>query len=120
MGRFGVNMVQTLSTNDQNDIFLNVQGNIEVAQSLDGVLKACETATYAQLGEMTQNLGIPNFQTIWVGSPNYPLFQSYLRQTLLNVQGVTDVTDLQIFPDNNTLRYRATIQSQFGSAEIIV
>lgn len=113
-------MVQTLSTNAQNDIFLDEQGNIAVARNADGVIKACETATYAQLGEMilTQNLGIPNFQTVWVGSPNYPQFQAYLRQTILTVPGVQDVADLQIFPENNTLRYTATIQSQFGILEI--
>lgn len=113
-------MVQTLDTNENNDIYIGSDGNLAVARGIQGVLKACETASKAQLGEMvlTNTLGIPNFQTIWVGVPNYPLWESYLRATLLQVAGVLDVESIDISNKNNTLSYAAVIVTEFGTGVI--
>lgn len=113
-------MTQTLGTNSSNDLYLDKNGNFAVLKSLDAVIAACETASKAQLGEMilfTQD-GIPNFQTVWVGSPNYSLFQSYLRNTLLSVLGVTEVKSIELRAADNVLSYTATIDSEFGLAVI--
>ncbi len=112
-------MTQTLGTDSNNDLYLNSDGNIAVLSGLQAVLAACETATKAQLGEMllATTQGIPNFQTIWVGSPNYPLFQNYLRRTLLGVSGVQDVTEIEITVRDNVLGYTATIDTAFGLGE---
>lgn len=109
-------MVQTLSLNSAHDIYIGSDGNLAIATGLQGVLQACSTASYAQLGEMilATTSGIPNFQAIWVGSPNYPLWNLYLRQTLQNVQGVINVQNIQITRKNNTLNYVATIETQYG------
>lgn len=113
-------MVQTLDTNANNDIYIGPDGNLAIARGIQGVLKACETASKAQLGEMvlTQGLGIPNFQTIWIGVPNFPLWESYLVATLQSVPGVTNVQSVAISDADNTLSYSATIQTIYGTGTI--
>lgn len=113
-------MVQTFGINSNNDIYLGDDGNLAILSDIDAIVDACETACQAQLGEMVLNntLGLPNFQTIWVGSPNYQIYQSYLRNTLLAIPGVIEVISLEILPQGNVLQYMAEINTQFGLAEI--
>lgn len=113
-------MVQTLATNSDNDIFIGSDGNIAIASGLQGVLDACSTASYAQLGEMVlaTTSGIPNFQTIWIGTPNYPLWNLYLRNTLEGVLGVTSVESIQVTKSGNTLKYTTTINTIYGTTTL--
>lgn len=109
-------MTTTFGTNSNNDIYLGTNGNIVVLTSLAAVMAACATAAKAQLGEMiyATTSGIPNFQTIWIGTPNYAIFESYLRTTLENVEGVTQVNNLTMSTSNNILSYSATIMTIYG------
>lgn len=113
-------MTKTFATNAAGDIFLDTSGNLSLLTGQDAVMGACATASKAQLGEMvlTVNLGIPNFQSIWVGVPNYAIWKQALLQTLQNVQGVLQVTNLRMFSKNNVLSYTATISNEYGQAEI--
>ncbi len=109
-------MVQTFSTNSDNDIYIGQDGRLAIATGIDAVLQACKTASLAQLGEMVlaTGLGIPNRETIWVGVPNYQLWELYLRKTLLSVPGVQSVKSLQINVRDNTLFYTVTIVTIYG------
>lgn len=109
-------MTQTLGTNANNDIYLGPTGNIVIDSGQQAVEDACATAAKMQLGEavLQTQLGIPNFQTIWVGMPNIAIFEAYLRRTLLGVNGVIAVTALTVSAANNVLSYTATIQSIYG------
>lgn len=113
-------MTVTFGTNSKNDLYLTSAKSIAVLNGLDAVLKACETASLAQLGEMVlaTELGIPNFQTVWVGTPNYPLYTSYLRSTLESVDGVIEVESLDLKTVSNTLSYTATIRTIYGTGVI--
>ena len=113
-------MVKTLNTNSDRDIFIGADGNLSIVTGIDGVLKGCESASYAQFGEMVlaTKLGIPNKQAIFVGVPNYPLWESYLRNALLAVTGVSGVKSIQIAVRDNTLFYSATIVTIYGEGSI--
>jgi hypothetical protein len=113
-------MTQVLAVDSKNDLYLDSGNNIAVASGLTAILQACETATKAQLAEMLLETGkgIPNFQTVWIGAPNVPLWTSYIRSTLAAVQGVQQVVSLEVFQRGNTLTYTATIKTQFGNAVI--
>lgn len=113
-------MVQTFGTNSDNDIYLGRDGNLVIDSGLQAVLQACRNVSLAQLGEevLTTKNGIPNFQTVWKEPTNYPLFQSYLRNNLLAVPGVLEVSDIQLEPDNYTLKYTATIKTIYGNGVI--
>lgn len=113
-------MTVTFALNSNNDIYLDSSGNLAILTGLQAVEQCCATASKAQLGEMIleTGLGIPNFQAIWVGSPNYSLWQSYLVTALNNVIGVNEVVSVQFSAEQGILSYTATIASQFGAAEI--
>lgn len=113
-------MVQTFGTNTNNDIFLGLDGNIVVLSGITAVAAACATACKGQLGEMVlqQGLGLPNFATIWVGTPDYAIWQSYLETTLLKVDGVTKVNSITLAVQNNVLSFVAEIETIYGSTTI--
>lgn len=113
-------MTTTFATDENNDLFLDNSKNITVLTGLPAIIAACETATKAQLGEMVlaTKSGIPNFQTIWIGSPNYSLYVDYLRNTLAGVPGVLQVSSLDVSVSQNVLSYTAMIHTVFGTGEI--
>jgi hypothetical protein len=113
-------MTTTLGLNTENDIYLGQDGNIVLLSDLEAIAGACETISKSQLGEMvlTTSQGIPNFQTVWVGVPNLGLWQSYLRNSLQNVDGVLQVVDLSFTTNNGILAYMATIKTAFGLTQI--
>lgn len=110
-------MTSTFGTNSQNDIYLGPDGNLVVLGGLPAIIAACETASKAQLGEMilSVNAGIPNFQTIWIGSPKLATYESYLRRTLSGISGVNRVAQLTLSHAADVLSYQAQIETDFGS-----
>jgi hypothetical protein len=113
-------MVQTLATNSSNDLFVNASGSLTMLSGVAAVAAACVTACLTQLGEcvLQTDVGLPNFGLIWVGTPDYALWQSYLQNTILNVQGVTSVQQIQLLPRDNTLTFRAAINTIYGPTTI--
>lgn len=113
-------MTSTFGLNDQNDIYLGDDGNLVLLSGIEAIAGACETISKAQLGEMvlTTTQGIPNFQTVWVGVPNLGLWQSYLRNSLQNVDGVLQINDLSFTTNDGVLSYTATIKTVFGVTQI--
>jgi hypothetical protein len=114
-------MVQTFATNSSgNDLYIGLDGNLAVLSGLAAVEAACATASKAQLGEMVLAMksGIPNFQTVWVGVPNIRLWESYLRATLQNVEGVNQVTSITAKAQSGSLSYDATISTPYGPGEV--
>jgi hypothetical protein len=110
-------MTTTFATNESNDIFLGAEGNLSVLSGLAAVGAACATATKAQLGEMVfaTDTGIPNFQTLWTGSPEYTLWKSAVLATLQSVAGVTAVTSLNLTLNGSTVTYVAQITTQYST-----
>lgn len=113
-------MTQTFGTNASNDLYLGPDGNLVVLSSLPAVTAACESTARAILAEMIYqvNKGIPYFESVFIGSPNYAIFRSYLIQAFLAVDGVLSVQSLTLTVDKGVLHYQATIQTQFGSGVI--
>lgn len=113
-------MTLTIATNANNDIYLDAQGNLAMAVDIDAVSNACKNAALAQLGEMIYaiNDGLPNFQTIWKGTPNFVLWNAYLRRTLSAVPGVNRVESVLIRQDGDIMRYTAVIITDFGTRQI--
>lgn len=110
-----------------NDIYLDVEGNIAIAgktqetqDQIQAVLQCCKTAALAQLGEMVlhTDLGIPNLDLIWNGSPNIVQWESVLRSTFLSVEGVQEVLSLSARQSGRVLSYSATIQTIYGQGAL--
>ena len=113
-------MAQSFSLNSNNDIFMNSSGNIDLSSGINAIVYNCQNATQAQLGEMifNQNQGLPNFETVWTGTPDIALWQAYLQQTIQNVVGVTTINSLTINSSKNILSYTANIETIYGNATI--
>lgn len=111
-------MVRSLAVNSNNDIYVGKDGNLAIAYDIEATLFACAQAAKAQFGEMVLavNQGIPNFQTVWVGAPNIPQFEAYLRAAILAVSGVVRIINLTTTIANNVLSYRIVILTNFGQA----
>jgi hypothetical protein len=113
-------MVQTLALGANNDLVLDAAGSLVMLTGVDAVAAACNTAAQAQLGECVLNTaqGLPNFQALWVGVPDYQIWQSYLEGTLLNVPGVASVQSIRITQRNGVLNYVTQINSIYGPTAI--
>lgn len=120
--------MQTLSANVNNniagvaydDIYLNSVGNISISYDLEAVLEACAQAAQTVLGEIIFNInqGIPFFQTVWIGVPNFQQYTAALRLAFLNVPNVVEVVSLMINQVDNELGYTAVIRTIYGSGGI--
>jgi hypothetical protein len=111
-------MVQTFNTTvASNDLFIDSSGHLSVLSGVAAVEAACATATKAQLGEMVfaTGTGVPNFQTLWTGSPEYALWKSAVLATLQGVAGVTAVTSLNLTVNGSTVSYVAQITTQYST-----
>ncbi len=111
-------MVQTFATSSpNNDLFIGADGNLAILSGLAAIEAACATATRAQLGEMVfaTDTGIPNFQALWIGTPEYNLWKSAILSTLQGVAGVTTVTSLNLSVSGSTVSYTARITTEFST-----
>lgn len=118
-----VNNVSSLGAN--NDIYLNEQGNISMSYDIEAVLQQCAQVAKTLLGEMVFNtdLGIPYFETVWVGVPNISQFNAALRSSFLNVDGVLEVISLltsqgEDGSPSDRLTYTAVIRTTFGTGAV--
>lgn len=115
-------MVLTLGGNENNDIYIGSDGQLVMLEGVDAIADACSTATRAQLNEMiyaTQS-GIPNFQVLWVGSPDYQLWKAAIIATLESVEGVVQVNSLNITINNNKASYVAQIITIYSQTPITI
>ncbi len=113
-------MAQTFAVNSSNDLYLDDFGNIAIAVDQEALAQDCKHAARTILGEMVlqTNLGIPNFETIWNGVPNYVQYEAAVRTAILSVPGVLEVVSFTAEQINNTLRYTAVIRTIYGEATI--
>ena len=126
-------MTQTLSCNvnniaslgAKNDIYLNQQGNISISRDQSAILEQCSQVAKTLLGELVFNtdLGVPYFETVWVGVPNVSQFNASLRSSFLNVNGVLEVVSLLTSQGadgspSDRLTYTAIFRTTFGTGAI--
>lgn len=119
-------MTQSLATNTNNDIYIGTNGNLVMFNGQNAVEQACMNASRASLGEEVLNVaaGLPFFQAVFTGVPNIAVYENYLRQALLAVDGVIAVPSLNAriiknSEDRSVLSYTATIKNRFGLRSII-
>jgi len=113
-------MVQTLAVNENNDLYLDSNGNIAKAEDLQAVLQLCDHAAKTVRGELVLDTtsGIPYFTAAWGGVPSIPKFEAALREALLRVQGVVEVSSLITDISGDVLSYSAVIRTIYGGGAI--
>lgn len=113
-------MTKVFTVDENNDLVIASDGKLGISSGLEAVMQACEHAAYAQLTEMVLAVdqGVPNFQTIWNGSPNVTQFEAALRRQIMAVADVVEVVSVVITVANNVLSYTATIRTIYGQDDI--
>lgn len=113
-------MTRVLTVDENNDIYVGRDGRLAISSGLPAIRQACEHAAKAQLGEMmfAADRGIPNFATVWSGTPNLGQFEAALRRALLRVDGVLAVTAFTAEVAGGVLSYRVTISTSAGEAAV--
>lgn len=114
-------MITTFAVDENNDIFLDENGNVAMLVGMPAVLQLCDHAAKTILGEMVLavNEGVPYFQTVWKdGEPNIAAFEAALRKTLIAVEGVENVSQLQISITSDILTYVAVIVNIYGTGNL--
>ena len=87
-------MTQIFAVNENNDIHLDSNSNLAISRDLQAVLEQAEHAVKTLRGELpfAADRGLPNFETIWNGSPNLLQFEFYWRQAVSRISDVTRIT----------------------------
>lgn len=113
-------MTITIGVNENNDIFVNSDGNLDMQIDLPATLQACAQISKAQLGEIIYSAqqGIPNFETVWNGVPNMAQWEAALRNAILSIEGVVNILNLTTSLANNVLSYTAEILTIYGTGTI--
>jgi hypothetical protein len=113
-------MTQTLAVNENNDLYLSIDGNIAMVYDLTAVLQICAHVVKVRLGEVVLNTdqGLPFFETVWNGSPNLIQFEAAARATLLGVTGVVEVVSFDMSIVDSSLVYVAVIRTIYGTGTI--
>lgn len=111
-------MVKTIATNSSNDMFLDGSGNVAFNTGVDAIKDICASATKMRLGEAIYqtNLGMPMFESIFKGTPNVAIYESYLRKTIMTVDGVISIKSLTASVSDGVFSYKATIETRYGLA----
>ena len=104
--------------NDRNPVILN--GRFVFVFNADVVAQNCEQAMRQQLGELNYDAdkGIQYFDNVFTGNPNFQRFESQARRQLLNVEGVTGITDFNFEFNDNVLSYNTVISTIYGQTTV--
>ena len=123
---------QTLSANVNgaipnvayNDLYLNASGNISISYDQQALLEECSQAVKIVLGELVfnTNIGVPYFETMFVGIPNAQQFNAAVNNAILTVQGVLEVVSLITSQGGNlpsdNYNFTAIIRTIFGTGVV--
>lgn len=113
-------MTRTFSVDANNDLVIGQDDRLSIVSGLDAVLQNCEHAAKTILNEMVlaQGEGLPYFEAVWVGVPNLAVWEAAFRARILAVADVLGIEALTINRTGETLTYRATIATAYGTGEI--
>lgn len=113
-------MTTVIAINDSNDIFMDSTNNLAIATGLTAVSQASQTSTLAQLEEMIlfTTQGMPSLQSVFVGEPNYSLYQAAVVAAIQSINGVIAVTSIIVSVQGGVMAYTAEIETNYGIAVI--
>ena len=112
--------MKTITTDENNDIFLDAAGNLSVSVDLEAVAQTAEHYAATARNEMIHAFdeGIPFFQTVFARDVSIPQFEAALRRRILQSPEVIRIDSLDIFQDGDVLRYNAVIATNYGNRAI--
>lgn len=112
--------MQTISVNQNNDIYVDTSGNIAMGKDKYALSDICKNKVLTTLGEpeYNQTAGIPYFETVFCDTPKIDLFQTAVIETIEQTDNVNRVTNFDYDQDNGVLSYSLIINSDFGDIQL--
>lgn len=94
--------------NADGDLDINAMGDISVTNS---IIQAVRIRLKWFLNEwrLGPDLGFPYFQEVFVKNPNLEKIRSYIRETILGVEGVTEVPTVDLKLNIKARTLKATV-----------
>lgn len=110
----------TISTNENNDIFLDSSGNIAKSTDINALANVSKNKVLTTLGEPEYNQldGIPYFETIFTDTPKIDLFQAAVIDTLESLDEVQRVTNFDYEQNNGVFSYSLIEKTTYGDIEL--
>jgi len=108
----------SFAVNDDNDLYLDQYGNMVLAYDIDSTLQQCAQRLQVMQGEcvLDQQLGMPNFETIWRSSSKLPQYIAAAYTQLLGISSVKAVTSFDAAIIGDSVSYQAKILTIYGEA----
>ena len=102
------------------DICLCGEKDVRVLRGLDAIMQLCENKARTILGEVTTDitLGMPYQEAVWGAQVDVGIFAAWFKRRMLEVEGVTGVSDFTASVKNNEFVYSATIETIYGNARL--
>lgn len=111
-----------IALDDNNDIFLDNNGNLALCRDIEAVKTAVSCETKTNYGEviLNTNLGVPYFETIFTAHPDIELWKSYMKEAILRVPKVLGILAFKTYIDyqKSLLKYTVVINTEYGTEEI--
>lgn len=112
--------MQTISINQNNDIFLDETGNLAMSKNLDAMGNIFLNKSQTNKGELPYNTekGIDFFNTVF-SSPCYPdLFQNELLSELEDTEATQEVLNYTENTEDNIYSYSVDILTDYGQVTL--
>ena len=110
----------TISTDENNDIFINTSGNIATSEDITALANVSKNKALTNLGEpqFNQLEGIPYFETIFTDTPKIDLFQASMVNAMAQLEYVNRVSDFEYSINNDIFSYSLLEHTDFGDIQI--
>lgn len=97
-----------LKLNSGGDLHIGAEGDVATTGS---VVQAVKIRLKWVLGEwrLSPALGFPYYEEVFVKNPNLVKIKSFLRDLIMQVDGVTDVASVEIETDAKTRKAKFTV-----------
>lgn len=110
----------TISTNENNDIFINSSGDIATSEDIQALANVSKNKALTTLGEPEYNqlAGIPYFETIFTDTPKIDIFQATMVNTMEEQEEVQRVSNFEYTVNNGVFSYSLIEKTTYGDITI--
>lgn len=110
----------TISTNENNDIFIDSTGNIATSEDIQALANVSKNKALTTLGEPEYNQldGIPYFETIFTDTPKIDLFQAAMINSMESQEEVQRVSNFEYTVNNGVFSYSLIEKTTYGDITI--
>jgi hypothetical protein len=112
--------MRTFQVDENNNFVIGANGQIPIIGGIPAISQTAKQYVQARRQEMIYKIdeGIPFALIAWAAEPNEAAFEVYVRERLLQIEGVVAVTAFEIIRVEDVLKYTATLDTTEG--ELIV